>query len=291
MLLQLFSIIAPVMICIGVGVIWGRRPSAFDTEFVTALVTSIGAPALVFHTLATLSIDLRLLRDTAFAVVLAMLITGIVALALLRAAGWPLRPFLPALLFPNTGNMGLPLSLLAFGEQGLALAVGTFALHLVGQFTVGVAIASGSFSPRPLLRSPLLWAAPAGALFPVTGVALPGWIASTADLIGGMTIPLMLITLGVSLVRLPLVAVRRSLVLAVMRPVLGVGCGLAAAAAVGVEGLARDVMLLQLAMPIAVFNYLFAQRYNTRPDEVAGAVIVSTMLSVLVLPAVLVWLL
>jgi predicted permease len=97
----------------------------------------------------------------------------------------------------------------------------------------------------------------------------------------------MLITLGISLARLKVASVPRSLALSALRLVMGFAIGLALAAALGLDGATRGVLIVQLSMPVAVFNYLFAQRYKTAPEEVAGMVVMSTALSFASLPLLL----
>jgi predicted permease len=287
MLGELFSIIAPVFICAGIGFAWERVGRGYDVGLVTDLITSIGAPCLVFHTLANLRVE-----GTAFATMVGATLAAMAGCAaagalVLKLARLPLRSFLPAVIFPNTGNMGLPLNYLAFGDLGLALALGVFTVYTVGQFTLGIAIASGTVSLKALARVPLLWALAAAVLFMVAGATPPDWINATTRLLGDITIPLMLITLGISLARLKVASLPRSLGLSVLRLVLGFAIGVALAAALGLEGAARGVLIVQLAMPVAVFNYLFAQRYGTAPEEVAGMVVISTALSFASLPLLL----
>jgi malate permease and related proteins len=47
------------------------------------------------------------------------------------------------------------------------------------------------------------------------------------------------------------------------------------------------VLAIQSAMPVAVFNYLFAQLYRREPAEVAGMIVISTLISFVTLPALL----
>jgi hypothetical protein len=52
----------------------------------------------------------------------------------------------------------------------------------------------------------------------------------------------------------------------------------------------RAVLILQCANPVAVYNYLFAQKWNNQPEEVAGVVVLSTLVSVATIPLLLAWL-
>ena len=287
MFAELAAIIAPIFVCAGIGFAWARLRRPFESEFVTALVTMVGAPFLVFSSLTRLPLELAAVAEMAGAALLAFAGFALLGIAALRIVRLSLRSYLPALMFPNAGNMGLPLCLFAFGEPGLALAIVFFAVSSMLQFTVGVGIAAGSADPRRLLRLPLIYAVAAALAVMATGAPVPAWLANTAELIGGLTIPLMLFALGVSLARLQIGSLRRSLALSLVRILGGVALGFGIGWALGLSDAARGVLAIQSAMPVAVFNYLFAQLYRREPAEVAGMIVLSTLISFATLPALL----
>jgi hypothetical protein len=283
----LFSIVAPVFVCAGIGFAWERFGRRFDVEFVTTLVTAIGAPCLVFHTLTHLAVEPATFAAMAAAAVGALVVSAAVGGAVVVAAGLPLRAFLPPLIWPNSGNMGLPLNYLAFGDLGLGLAIAVFCVNAVSHFTLGVAIVSGGASLRDLARVPVLYAVALALGFLALGQKPPDWIGNTTRLLGNLTIPMMLIALGVSLARLGVRRIPRSLAFACLRLAMGFAAGVGLAWLLGFEGASRGVLILQTTMPAAVFNYLFAQRYGASPEEVAGIVVLSTALSFATLPLLL----
>ncbi len=116
---------------------------------------------------------------------------------------------------------------------------------------------------------------------------MPGWVFNTLELLGGFAIPLMLITLGVSLAGLRAKRLPRSLGLSVLRLGMGFLVGVGVAEILGFEGVARGALIIECAMPVAVFNYLYAQLHDNNPEDVAGTVLVSTGLAFLTLPALL----
>ena len=119
------------------------------------------------------------------------------------------------------------------------------------------------------------------------GIEVPPWLANTTRLIGGLTIPLMLLTLGVTLAGLRVTALWRTIALSILRLTMGFSVGYGLATALGFEGVARGVLIVECAMPVAVFNFLFAQRYDRTPSEVAGMVLISTVMAFAMLPLVL----
>ena len=287
MLYQLFSVIAPVFVCAVIGYIWRKQGRAYDTAFVTTLVTNIGTPCLVFSTL----IDSKMQTDAFLEMGAATAATTVAFYAIyylfLKATKLSMKAFLSALVYGNTGNMGLPLCLLAFGDHGLALAIAYFTVNVLFLFTIGVAVPAGATSPGALLRLPILYATLAALVFMSTGWHVPDFVTNTARILGGLTVPLMLITLGVSLAGLGVKRLPRAAVLSAMRIGVGFLVGWGGAEVFGFEGVARGVLIVECAMPVAVFNFLFAERYNNQPEEVAGMVVISTLMSFATLPFLL----
>lgn len=289
--LELLSIVAPVFLCTALGWAWTRAGRPYDTAVMTALISNIGAPCLVFSRLVSLEVDPALMAQMAGAAVLAMLALGALGLGVLRLWGLPVRTFLAPMMFGNAGNMGMAVCLFAYGAEGLALGVCFFTVWALGQFTLGVWLWAGRVSAAELLATPLAWAALLAVVLIATRSSVPGWILRTTDLLGGFTIPLMLMTLGASLARLGIHGVGRTVALSALRLGLGFGVGMTLAHGLAFEGIARGVLILQCSMPVAVFNYLFAQLYGRSPEQVASLVLLSTLISYVTLPVLLAYLL
>lgn len=287
LLQQLAAIILPVLVVPMIGFIWAKSGNTFDNRFVTQLVTNIGTPALAADALTRIHVETSALVTMAGLTALCFagfLLLGLIILKLMKL---PAHSYLPALVFPNTGNMGLPLALFAFGNEGLAFAVVFFAISITAQFTIGISLASGSFSVTRLLRMPLIYAVIFALLVLSFGWRLPLYVSNTLQLLGGVTIPLMLLALGVSLAQLRVTRLPRNLLLSVTRLGGGVAIGVLVGRFVGASELATGVLMIQSAMPVAVFNYLFAQYYNREPADVASMVVITTALSFVTLPILL----
>ena len=291
MLFALLDIVLPIYVCVGIGALWARSGRAYDTPIVTELIMLIGAPCLVFSTLSDLAVEPATMARLAAATAAALAALAVLGSLLLAGARLPRHTFLGPLVFMNAGNMGLPVCLFAFGEAGLDLGVTFFAVGALAQFTVGIALWSGRMRLGELARTPLAWATLLAVVVLVTEVPVPEWVRRTTTVLGGITIPLMQFTLGVSLAGLRLGRLPRALGLAAARFGLGVVVGVALGSLFGLEGVAWKVFVLDCAMPVAVFNYLLAQRYGRSPEDVAGLVVVSTLLSFVTVPALLAWLL
>ena len=291
MLLQLLPVLAPVFIATAIGFAWARSGAAYPSEFIGRLVMTIGTPCLVVSVVARTGIDFALMGQIMLAAALTMTLMGLIALVLVRLLRLDLATYLPPLLFPNNGNMGLPVCLFAFGQTGLALALGVFMVMMFATFTLGIVIAAGAGKGtdiwRTLIRQPVLWAMLVAMLLLISGAALPLWLDNTLSLLGDFAIPLMMITLGVSLGRLKVRRWRLSLVMSLLRVVGGGLLGWLVAELLALDGTARGVLIVQAAMPVAVFNYILALRYERDHQEVAAMVVTSTILAFIVLPLLL----
>src|SRR5690606_10198002 len=235
----------------GIGYGWARSGHVYPTDFIARLVMTIGTPSLVLSTLSRTNLDPGAFASMALACVLAMTAMGLLGVLLSRVFRQQWRVLVPAFMFPNTGNMGLPISLYAFGEHGLALAVAFFLTLSIVQFTLGMAISGTAASLKALLRNPIVISLAGAMPIIFLDFELPRWLANTADLLGGMTIPLMLLTLGVSLASIRLRHVGSGMLLGGLRIGLGAAVGWAVGAALGMDNLERAVLMVQSAMPVA----------------------------------------
>lgn len=284
---HIFAIIAPVFICAGIGYGWAKMQLPFEQAFLSKLVLNIGVPALVVSTLARVSLTPSELMHILAAALLMMSITLALAALVCRVCGLAMRSYLGPLSFPNTMNMGLPVCYFAFGDAGLAASLGIYLVASLLQFTLGVVLVSGERSFARALRSPVILSGMVAVLLVVTDTSLPLWLDRSLNLLGNFVIPIMLLTLGVSLSQLRLGDARRSVLLGVCRIALGFGAGVLAAEWLALEGPARGVLIVQSAMPAAVFNYILATTYQREPEVVAGIVVSSTLLSFISLPLLL----
>lgn len=281
------QIVAPVFLLALIGVVWVRLGYDYSVQFVTRLAMTLGVPCLIFVALMETRIDREILLDTVWASLATYAAITVILFALVRLARLDIRTFLAPLIFGNTGNLGLPLALFAFGDEGLGYAVIVFALMGIYSFTFGIWLVAGGGSPFKVVKEPLVWATLAGGIFLWFGWQTPVWATNTIRLIGQMAIPLMLITLGVALARLTPAHILRSVVLSAAKVTICGGVAFVAGSWLGLGPVALAVLVLQAATPVAVTSYLLAEKYGAASQEVAGLVVVSTLLSVLTIPAIL----
>lgn len=281
---ELFAVIAPILICAGLGYAWARKGIDYPVDFVTRLVMNIGAPCLIVSSFSKAGIDFGKMAGVSAAAAVILLIMLVLGAVLIRMMKLEVGTFLPSLMFPNVGNMGLPLCLFAFGDTGLALGLTVFLVIFTLQMSLGIVMVAGRGNLTGLLRQPVLWATAIAVMLVSSGSSLPVWLDNTTSILGGATIPLMLITLGVSLARLKVAEWKHSMLFSLIRVLGGFGLAVLVADLFNLDSVERGVLVLQSSMPVAVFNYLLALRYEREPGEVAGMVVLSTLLAFLLLP-------
>ncbi|WP_010140674.1 AEC family transporter [Oceanicola sp. S124] len=287
LVLTVLEITAPVFLLAAIGFAWVRLGFDYQIDFVTRMAMTLSVPCLIFTALMKTEIDPAALTALSLASVAAYAVLTLVTALVLWLTKLDLRSYLAPLIFGNTGNLGLPLALFAFGEAGLGYAVVVFAVMALWSFTFGIWVVSGGGSVVRALKEPLLWATILGGIFLSQGWHTPVFLTNTLELTGQMAIPLMLITLGVAVARLRPGSIRLASVLSVLKIVLCVGIAWITGRLFGLDDVAFAVLVLQVSTPVAVTSYLLAVKYGADADAVAGLVVVSTLLSVLMLPLLL----
>jgi hypothetical protein len=287
LLLQVLQIVAPVFLLAGIGYAWVKLGWNYDVAFVTRMSMTLSIPCLIFMALMRSDVDPRLLRDTVLAALIAYCVVGALAWAIVRAAGLHMPTFWAPITFGNTGNLGLPVALFAFGQVGFDFAVVIFAVMAILSFTFGVWVVAGGGSPVAAIREPLVWGTVLGSIFLVMDWTVPVWAGNALDLVGQMAIPLMLVTLGVAISRLAPRSIRRAIWISLVKLAICVAVPLGVGLWFDLPPVALGVLVLQVATPVAVTSYMLAEKYKAKSDEVAGLVVVSTLISVVAIPVML----
>jgi predicted permease len=287
MLLELFNVISPVLFIALIGYIWVKIGNDFPTDFVTRLNMNFGAPCLVFVGILNLGGDLSNLSNFMFAAAVALTILLIASVLFVYIFKLPKRAYIIALSTTNCGNMGIPLCLFAFGEAGMAYAIAYFTVGCIFQFTVMLFISHGNLNPGSLLRITLLWGVAAALLILATDTTPPVWLINVTELLAGFTIPIMLITLGASLARLKVIKFGKIVTIGTIKMAAGIVIGFLVAGLFSFEGVEKNVLILQMSMPVAVFSYLLAAKYDRNPEEVASLIFTTTLISFITVPLLL----
>lgn len=288
--LTVLEIVAPVFLLGAVGFLWVRIGYDYSVEFVTRLAMTLSVPCLIFVALMETEVDARALTAISLAAVVAYALVTLAFVLFVWLARLDRATYLSPLIFGNTGNLGLPLALFAFGSEGLGFAVVVFAIMAIWSFTFGIWVVTGGGNPLRVLREPLVGATLLGGLFLWQGWETPAFLTNTLRLIGQMAIPLMLITLGVAVARLHPAGLGKALALSALKVALCVAIAWAVGRWFALAPVAFAVLVLQVSTPVAVTSYLIAQKYGADAEAVAALVVASTLLSVLALPLTLAFL-
>lgn len=282
------NITAPVFILATIGFVWVQAGFEYRVEFVTRLAMTLSVPCLIFSALMKSEVEPEALATLSLAALVAYVLVSIVLFAVVKVMRISVSMFLAPLIFGNTGNVGLPLALFAFGEIGLDYAVVVFAVMAMISFTFGIWLVSGGGSLLKVVQEPMVAATLLGALFLWQGWETPEVLTNSIDLVGQIAIPVMLITLGVAVARLETKAMGQAVFLALVKAAVCAGCAFVAAAWFALDPVAGAVLILQVATPVAVTSYMIAEKYGQADAQpVAGLVVASTLLSVITLPLIL----
>lgn len=287
LLVTVLQIVTPVFLLALIGFIWVKRGNEYRVAFVTQLAMTISIPCLIFVALMKADIDREVMTVTFLATCVTYLAVTVVFTIVVKVIGLNVRTYLAPLIFGNTGNLGLPLALFAFGEVGLSYAIIIFAVMAIYSFSFGIWLVSGGGSLMKIIKEPLVAATLLGALFLFQGWETPVWLTNTLELVGQMAIPLMLITLGVALARLKADSFGRAFGLALFKAVVCAGLAWMVGVYFELNPIALAVLVMQVSTPVAVTSYLLAEKYGAESNEVAGLVVVSTLLSVITIPVTL----
>ena len=270
--LRIVGIITPVLVIAAVGYVYGRllRP---NMAAVNRLSTDVLFPALIFSAMAAkdfVIVDYLPLLAAGFAMHLG---SGAIGWGAARLLGYNAHAFVPSMMFTNTANMGLPLTLFAFGPALLPPAVALFMVSSLLHFTLGIRITAPQASLRGILKGPMLWAMLLGVLMSVMQVSLPPWLGLSLKMLGDAAIPLGLFTLGVGFASFRVERWSIGIVGALLCPLSSL---LVIWPLLGVLGLPpeqRGLLLLYAALPPAVMNYILAERYQQDPGLVSAIVV------------------
>lgn len=283
---QILATLLPVFLIVGCGAVYGRFRTP-DIRSLNTLNMELFVPLLVFAVLADRQAPLADYAWLAAAAAAVVLGSGLVLWPLAKWLKLDTKVFLPPMMFNNSGNMGVPLLVLAFGEQALPAAVVVFIVEMLLHFSVGLYMLDPRTSLWHLLRMPIVFASLAGLTVNLGGVPLPGWLLESMHMLGGVCIPLMLFALGVRLLEIDFSDWRSGLLGALLCPLSGLVIALPLMVLLPLNPLQLAVLLVFAVLPPAVLNYLVAEQYQLAPQKVASLVLIGNLGSLVVMPLTL----
>lgn len=286
--LKLIDVIVPVFFVIGIGYYLGKKNPDINTDFITTFAGNVGTPGMIFYTITTTGVTLSVFTEYfiyALIIITGFSLVGILFLLLLK------KDFiseLPPLILPNTGNMGIPICLFAYGTAGLGVASAIASVIILLHFTLGVLLAKKSFSFEILIKNMPIYGIIISVLFLYFEWDVPGYLENTTFLLTYATIFLILMSLGIALTRLKVVSWTHSSILGAVRVIIGPIICLGFISFLNLEGFAAGVLLIQSCMPSAVLTYLVGSMYSEKNvvDNVASVIVTSTIMSFVTIPIV-----
>ncbi len=278
--------VGPVFAVIVLGyLLAGRR--ALDLPTLSNLAILVTSPALMFSVLSGSELVAAQWAALAGGTIFIAAGAALLAFAYLRTAGDGRVGLLLPAIFANAGNMLLPTARLAFGSEGLEAAAIVFVTAAMLTSTFGIWIAKGENGFAEMLRLPLLYGSAGGLALAVSDFTLPRIVMEPIEMLADMAIPILLLSLGAQLRNLPIAELRHSVVAVAIRMGGGIAFGVVFVGLFDVQGLERQVLLLSSAMPPAVINVVFAERYRRDAGLVASSIVIGTLVSVVMIPVIL----
>lgn len=286
--LKLIDVIAPVFFVIGIGYYLGKKNPEINTDFITTFAGNVGTPAMIFYTITTTGVTLAVFVEYfiyALIIIAGFSLIGILFLLILK------KDFiseLPPLILPNTGNMGIPICLFAYGTAGLGVASAIASVIILLHFTLGVLLAKKSFSLEILIKNMPIYGIIVSVIFLYFDWDVPGYLENTTFLLTYATIFLVLMSLGIALSRMKVISWSDASILGGVRVIIGPIIGFALIKFLNLSGFAAGVLLIQSCMPSAVLTYLVGSMYSEKKvvDSVASVIVTSTIMSFITIPIV-----
>ena len=284
--LKLFEVLFPVFFIIAIGYFIGKKNPKLDTDFITNFAANIGSPAMVFYSITTTGITLSIFVEYFWYSLIAIFGFSFVGIIFLKFLKKDVITELPPFILPNTGNMGLPLCLFAYGNQGLGVAATISSLVILFHFTLGVFLASKKLELNLLLRSPPVYAIIISVFFLFFEIKVPIFLVNTTMMLTYAAIFLILMSLGIALTRFKVFSFKSAFISSIGRVLIGPIIGFALIKYFNLSGFAAGVLLIQCSMPSAVLTYLVGSIYSSKQvvDSIASMIVVSTIMSFITVP-------
>ena len=287
--IKLFEVLFPVFFVVGIGYFLGKKNPKIDTSFITNFAANIGTPAMIIYAVTSTGITFDIFADYFWYYLIAIFffsILGVITLYLIKTKD--IIRELPPLILPNTGNMGLPICLFAYGSQGLGVSAAISSLIILFHFTLGVFLADRKFNFTVITKNPPFYAIIFSSLILFNEIKLPTFIINTTEWLMFATIFLILMSLGIALTRLKVFSLNKAIAASITRTILGPVIGILLIIFFDLRGFAAGVLLIQCSMPSAVLTYLVGSIYSPKKivDSIASTIVVSTLMSFITVPIV-----
>ena len=286
--IKLFEVLFPVFFIVGIGYFLGKKNLNIDTSFITNYSANFGTPALIIFGVMSSGLTYSMFAGYFVYWLLAMAIFGITGIIFLVLMKKDYIRELPPFILPNTGNMGIPICLFAYGTMGMGVAAAISAVIVLLHFTLNIFLASKKFDILIIARSPSFYAILITVAFLYFEIEAPTFVLNTAMLLAYAMIVLVLMSLGIALTQLKVFSLKSSIISSIGRVIVGPMIGFLLIKTFNLSGIPAGVLLIQSSMPSAILTYLIASMYSPKEvvDSIASTVVVSTLMSIVTVPVV-----
>lgn len=284
---QVASISAPVFILVIIGFIIAKFNIELHQKTLGFLLTHIGSPCLIFYILASTKPNINILIEIGIAAILVTFLASVISFILLKIRKEKISPYFSCLIHPNSANLALPLSILTYGEKGLLYAIPYNVFIAFSQNTIGYAVILGSLNLYTFLYHPIFIMSILGCLVMFMDISIYKSILTTTKFLGDIVIPLSLLLLGYSLSNVNIGNLKKACFYSLARIIIGTISGLLTIYLLNLSNAKAGVVMIMAIMPVAILNYIFSVQTNKDPETVGGLVVVSTIMTLLILPIIL----
>ena len=288
-LIHVLQIVAPVFLIIALG--YGcSRYIQNGNEALIKITMGILVPAFAWEHLYRMKLESSAFSDVLLSSIIIMLVPGLIAWGVFRVMGISGRGIYLPIMFMNSVNLPFPILAAAYGEAAIPFALIFYLTAFLGIFTLGLIIVSGGKEKGyfQIFREPVVYVVFFALLFNVGEVEVPEFINGSAHLLAQATIPMVLLTLGLQLAQVRITELKLSFIAVAIRFVGGALTGIFCVWLFQLEGLAYKVVILESVMPCAVITSLVAEKYRAQPEIVASIILISTALSIIIIPCTLI---
>ena len=284
--IKLFEVLFPVFFIVGIGYLLGKKSPNLDTSFITNYAANFGTPALVIFAVLSSGVTYSIFVEYFIYSLIAIILFAIIGILFLIPMKKDFIRELPPFILPNTGNMGIPICLFAYGSLGMGVAAAISSVVILLHFTLNVFLANKKFDIKIIIKSPSFYAILFAVFFLYFEIKTPTFILNTVMLLAYGMIVLILISLGVALTKLKVFSFKSSAISSIGRVIIGPIIGFILIKIFNLSGFAAGVLLIQSSMPSAILTYLIASMYSPKEivDNIASMIVVSTLMSLVTVP-------
>ena len=284
--IKLIEVLFPVFFIIGIGYFLGKKNPKFDTSFITTYSANFGTPSLVIFALTAGGVTFDIFAEYFIYALILLTSFGLIGLVFLILMKKDFIRELPTFILPNTGNMGIPICLFAYGKLGMGIAAAISSLVVLLHFTLNIFLAKREFDFKVIIKSPTFYAIIITIIFLYFELQVPQFVINTVMLLAYGMIVMVLMSLGVALTQMKVFSFKEAVFTSIGRVIFGPIIGFMLIKYFNLSGFAAGVLFIQSSMPSAILCYLVAEMYSPKKivDNISSTIVISTIMSIITVP-------